>query len=178
MYTIGAIGLNAIYGCKVAGAKNIIGIDINESKKEVAQAFGATEFINAKTLDVPINEYLAKNYPAGIDYAFDCIGNKAVIDSALKSLSIFGTLALVGVPPKDTQEVLINVADFLTGKKVVGAALGGKDCLEGYTELVEMYVSGRYDVDRLITHTFKLEQINEAFKLLKDGKCIRSLIRF
>lgn len=76
MYTIGAIGLNAIYGCKVAGAKNIIGIDINESKKEVAQAFGATEFINATTLDEPVNEYLAKKYQDGVDYAFDCIGSK------------------------------------------------------------------------------------------------------
>lgn len=126
---------------------------------------------------MPINEYLAKKYQSGIDYAFDCIGNKAVIETALKSLSVFGTLALVGVPPKDTQ-LLLNVADILTGKKVVGAFLGGKDCLEGYTELVEMYVSGRYDVERLVTHTFKLEQINEAFQLLKGGKCIRSLIRF
>lgn len=177
VWGLGAIGLNAVYGCKMAGAKNIIGIDINEDKKEVALAFGVTEFVNPKTLDVPIDEYLKQNYPNGIDYAFDCIGNQTVIDTAHKSLSLYGTLVLVGVPPKGTS-LLVDVANFLTGKKVVGAFLGGKDCQEGYTELVEMYVSGRYDVDRLVTNTFSLEQINEAFQFLKEGKCIRSLIRF
>lgn len=161
----------------MAGAKNIIGIDINEGKKEVALSFGTTEFVNPQTLGVPIDEYLKKNYPSGVDYAFDCIGNLSVINSALKSLSVCGTLAFVGVLPKGIGP-LIDVADFLTGKKVVGAVLGGKDCLDGYTELTEMYVNGNYDVDRLITNTYKLQQINEAFTCLKEGKCIRSLICF
>lgn len=112
-----------------------------------------------------------------MDYAFDCIGNKHVIETAYKSLSVFGTLALVGLARGGT-ELILPVADTLTGKKVVGSFMGNKDCDTAYTELTEMYVKGEYNIDRLVTHNFKLEQINEAFQLLKDGKCIRSLIIF
>lgn len=90
---------------------------------------------------------------------------------------VFGTLALVGLAPSGT-ELVLPVSDTLTGKKVAGAFMGNKDCDSAYTELTEMYVKGEYDVDRLVTHNFKLEQINEAFQLLKEGKCIRSLIIF
>lgn len=177
VWGIGAIGINAIYGCKKAGAKNIIGVDINNEKKAIGEEFGITEFVNPNELGgKPVDQYLKEKY-GGVDYALDCLGNKFVIETAYKSLSVFGTLALVGLAPSGT-ELVLPVSDTLTGKKVAGAFMGNKDCDSAYTELTEMYVKGEYDVDRLVTHNFKLEQINEAFQLLKEGKCIRSLIIF
>lgn len=160
----------------MAGAKNIIGIDINNDKKAIGEEFGVTEFVNPLELDKPLEQYLMEKY-GGVDYAFECIGNQAVTNTALQTLSAFGTLAVVGLAPKGTQ-VTYPTADLLTGRTIVGAFMGNKDPGVAYTELTEMYVNGKYNVDRLVTNKFKLEQINEAFQTLKDGKCIRSLIIF
>lgn len=176
VWGLGAIGLNAIYGCKHAGVKNIIGIDINSDKRAVGEEFGVTEFINPKDLDKPVEQYLMQKF-GGVDYAFECIGHQTVLDTALKSLSVFGTLAMVGVAPEGTK-VNYPAADLLMGRKIVGAFMGNKPSDEAYQELTDMYVNGEYNIDRLVTHKFKLDQINEAFQTLKDGKCIRSLIIF
>ena len=176
VWGIGAIGLNTIFGCKYAGAKNIIGVDINNDKKAIGEEFGVTEFINPTELDKPLEQYLLEKY-GGVDYAFDCIGHQAVINTALKSLSSFGTMALVGLPPKDTV-VNYPVEELLMGRKIVGAFLGNKPSDQAYQTLTQMYLKGNYPLDKLITNQFKLDQINEAFQTLKDGKCVRSLIVF
>ena len=176
VWGIGAIGLNAIYGCKVAGAKNIIGIDINNDKASIGKEFGITEFINPKELNGPLEEYLLEKY-GGVDYAFDCIGYQTVVDTALKCLSPYGAFGMVGVAPKGT-EIRYPTADLLMGRKIMGSLMGNKGCDDAYTELTDMYVNGEYDIDRLVTNKFTLDQVNEAFQTLKDGKCIRSLIIF
>ena len=176
VWGLGAIGLNAIYGCKHAGVKNIIGIDINNDKKSVGEEFGVTEFINPKELDKPVEQYLMEKY-GGADYAFDCIGSQAVLNTALNSLSVFGTLVVVGLAPKGTA-VTYPTAQLLMGRKIVGAFMGNQPCDQAYQELTNMYIEGNYNIDRLVTNKFKLDQINEAFQTLKDGKCIRSLIIF
>lgn len=171
---MGAIGLNAVYGCKFNGAKNIIGIDINNSKKEIALHFGATEFLNPQELDKPVEQYLKEKY-GGVHFAIECIGNQQVMESAFKSLKPTGTLALVGVGAKMLN---FSVIEMLSGRSIVGGFLGKKRSDEGFAELGELYLNGQYDIDRLVTHQFKLEQINEAFQTLKEGKCIRSIIIF
>jgi len=176
IWGLGAIGLNAVYGCKFAGAKNIIGIDINNDKRSIAAEFGVTEFINPKELSQPLEEYLREKY-GSVDYAFECIGHQTILDTALKCLSHYGTLVMVGVAPKGTA-VHYLTADLLMGRKIVGAFMGNKPCEVGYPELVRMWADGEYPVDRLVSNKFPLEQINEAFRTLKDGKCIRSLIVF
>ena len=123
-----------------------------------------------------MEQYLMEKY-GGVDYAFECIGHQAVLNTALKSLSVFGTLVMVGVAPKGT-EVIYPTADLLMGRKIVGAFMGNKPCDQAYQELADMYLEGSYHIDKLVTHNFKLDQINEAFQTLKDGKCIRSLIVF
>lgn len=176
VWGLGGIGLNAINGCKFAGAKNIIGIDLNEDKRAIAMEMGCTEFINAKTIGRPVPEYLLEKYK-GADFAFDCLGNQQVINTALASLAYNGTLALVGLTPAGT---MINypVFDLLFGRRIVGGILGGKKTKEAFEQLTKMYMKGELNLKRLISHRFKLDQINEAFDTLKQGKCIRSVIIF
>ncbi|CAG2181406.1 unnamed protein product, partial [Oppiella nova] len=94
VWGLGAIGLSAVLGCKQAGAATIIGVDINPDKENIAKQFGCTRFINPKTLDEPIESILQKE--GGLEFAFDCIGNQQVIDSAYKSLCPWGSLTLIG----------------------------------------------------------------------------------
>lgn len=171
---LGAIGLNAVFGCKFNGARNIIAIDINNSKKAIALEFGATEFVNPQELDRPVEQYLKEKY-GGVHYAIECIGNQGVMESAFKALKPTGTLALVGVGGKTLNFPAI---EMLTGRTVAGGFLGKKRSDEGFNQLGEMYLNGQYNIDRLVTHRFSLEQINDAFQLLKEGKCIRSIIVF
>jgi len=176
VWGLGAIGLNAVFGCKHSGAKHIIGIDINNEKKSVGEEFGVTEFVNPLELNQPVEKYLTEKY-GGVDFALDCIGNQSVLHTALHSLSPYGTLAVVGVSTTGT-EMKFPPIHLLTGRKIVGGLMGNKPAKDAFKELTQMYGNGEYNVDRLVTHRFPLEQINDAFQLLKDGKCIRSLILF
>lgn len=173
IFGLGTVGLNVAFGCKTAGVKNIIGIDINEDKKSIAAEFGVTEFIS-KVEDV--ENYLT-NKNIQIDYAFECVGNQSVLDTALKTLAPFGTLIFIGVSPSNT-EIKYPAGQLLLGRKIVGLLYGNKKATAGCTELVQMYTDGKYDIDRMITNKFSLQQINEAFQTLKDGKCIKSIIVF
>ena len=175
---MGAIGLNAVFGCKTAGAEHIIAVDINEDKKDIAMTFGATEFINPLKLDEgkKIEDYLNEKY-GGVDYAFDCVGNPRVINSALESLNLSGRFTLIGLPHPTTM-IQYPAWKLLAGRSIVSGILGCKPVDIGYVELSNMYKNGQYDIDKLVTHRFKLEQIDEAFDLLKKGKCIRSIILF
>lgn len=176
VWGLGAIGMNALFGCKHQKAANIIGIDLNNDKREMALKMGCTEFVNPKELDKPIQQYLLEKY-GGADYAFDCFGSKLVLDQCLASLSAFGTVVSVGLPSIEVK-VEYPVRELLFGRKIIGALMGLKKPQEAYTELAQMYVDGTYDIDLMITNRFRLEQINEAFQTLKDGKCVRSLILF
>ena len=126
-------------------------------------------------IDKPIEEVLQKD--GGIDYAFDCVGNQGVLNSGLKSLSPWGTLLVVGLAPRGSS-VNVGVKELLGGITVVGGYFGQQKSRKAIQQLVDMYVSGKLPIDPLITHRFKLEQINDAFDLLKAGKTVRSVIEF
>lgn len=177
VWGMGAIGLNALKGCQHQRAQHVVAIDINPAKRDMAFSFGATEFVNPRELDRPLDQWLMERFPCGVDFAFDCFGSQQIVDVALRSLSPFGTFAMVGLAKAGTK-IDYPTADLLYGRRIVGGFLGQKKIDQAYDELVQMYLDGRYDIDRLITNKFRLEQINEAFQTLKDGKCIRSLIIF
>lgn len=175
IWGLGAIGLSTALACKELGATRIIGIDTNSEKESFGMNFGCTEFINPKHIDKPIDEFLQES--GGIEYAFDCIGNKEVLLSGFKSLTPWGTLVVVGLGPRGNT-IEVPVADLLTGKTITGGYFGKQKPNKVIPELVKKYMSGKLPIDSLITHRFKLEQINEAFGLLYAGKTIRAVIDF
>jgi len=177
IWGLGAIGLSVVLGCKAAGAQRIIGIDINPSKFETAQKFGCTECLNPleMTGDKGVAELFQEQ--GGLDYAFECIGNVRTLETALSSLSLWGTLMIIGLSPKGTQ-LPFSVGKLQSGQRIIGGFFGGYRSREGVEELTEKYVTGNLEINDLITHQFKLDQINEAFDHLKSGKSIRSVIIF
>lgn len=177
IWGLGAIGLCVALGCKAAGAKRIIGVDNNPAKFEIAKRFGCNEFINPLGLN---GKEIAGTFlkQGGLDYAFECVGSVKTLEAALSSLSPWGTLVIVGLPPKATK-LSFSVGKLLAGQRIIGSCVGGYKSRAGVQQLTEKYVSGELAViDHLITHQFKLDQINEAFEHLKSGKSIRSVILF
>jgi S-(hydroxymethyl)glutathione dehydrogenase/alcohol dehydrogenase len=178
IFGLGGIGLSAIIGARMAGAGRIIGVDINESKFDLAKKLGATDCINPKNYDRPIQEVIVELTDGGVDYSFECIGNVDIMRSALECCHKgWGESIIIGVAGAG-QEISTRPFQLVTGRVWRGTAFGG---VKGRSELpgiVEQYLAGDFALDDFITHTLPLEGINEAFELMHEGKSIRSVIHF
>jgi len=178
IFGMGGIGLSAVIGSTMAKASRIIVIDINESKFELAKKLGATDYINPNDQDKPIQDVIVEMTDGGVDYSFECIGNVDVMRSALECCHKgWGESVIIGVAGAG-QEISTRPFQLVTGRVWRGTAFGG---VKGRTELpgiVERYLQGEFKLDDFITHTMGLEQINEAFDLMHQGKSIRSVIHF
>lgn len=178
IFGLGGIGLSAVIGAAMAKASRIIAIDINESKFELAKKLGATDCINPKNFDKPIQEVIVDMTDGGVEYSFECIGNVEVMRSALECCHKgWGESIIIGVAGAG-QEISTRPFQLVTGRVWRGTAFGG---VKGRTELpdyVERYLAGEFKLDDFITHTMGLEDINEAFELMHVGKSIRSVIHF
>ncbi|MGL6159073.1 S-(hydroxymethyl)glutathione dehydrogenase/class III alcohol dehydrogenase [Microbulbifer sp.] len=178
IFGLGGIGLSAVIGATMAGAGRIIGIDINESKFDLARKLGATECINPKQYDKPIQEVIVELTDGGVDYSFECIGNVKVMRAALECCHKgWGESVIIGVAGAG-QEICTRPFQLVTGRVWRGTAFGG---VKGRTELpdyVERYLAGEFKLDDFITHTMPLEEINQAFELMHEGKSIRSVIHY
>ena len=178
IFGLGGIGLSAIIGATMAKAGRIIGIDLNESKFELAKKLGATDCINPKDYDKPIQEVIVEMTDGGVDYSFECIGNVNVMRSALECCHKgWGESVIIGVAGAG-QEISTRPFQLVTGRVWRGTAFGG---VKGRSELpgiVEDYLAGKFALNDFITHTMSLEDINEAFDLMHEGKSIRSVIHY
>ena len=178
VFGLGGIGLAAIQGARQAKAGRIIAIDTNPSKFELARQFGATECINPKDHDKPIQQVLIEMTGWGIDHTFECIGNVNVMRSALECCHKgWGESIIIGVAGAG-EEISTRPFQLVTGRVWKGSAFGG---VKGRTELpgyVEKAEKGDIPLDVFITHNMPLEDINEAFELMHEGKSIRSVIHF
>jgi len=178
IFGLGGIGLSAIIGATMAGASRIIGIDINDSKFGLAKKLGATECINPKDHDKPIQEVIVELTDGGVDYSFECIGNVDVMRSALECCHKgWGESVVIGVAGAG-QEISTRPFQLVTGRVWRGSAFGG---VKGRSELpgiVEDYLAGKFALNDFITHTMGLDDINEAFDLMHEGKSIRSVIHY
>ncbi|WP_227674685.1 S-(hydroxymethyl)glutathione dehydrogenase/class III alcohol dehydrogenase [Psychrobacter jeotgali] len=178
IFGLGGIGLSAIIGAKMAKASRIIGIDINESKFDLAKKLGATDCINPKDYDKPIQDVIVELTDGGVDYSFECIGNVDVMRSALECCHKgWGESVIIGVAGAG-KEISTRPFQLVTGRVWKGSAFGG---VKGRTELpgyVERYLAGEIPLNDFITHTMPLEDINEAFELMEKGESIRSVIHF
>lgn len=178
IFGLGGIGLSALIGATMAKASRIIAIDINESKFELAKKLGATDCINPKLYDKPIQEVIVELTDGGVDFSFECIGNVNVMRSALECCHKgWGESIIIGVAGAG-QEISTRPFQLVTGRVWRGTAFGG---VKGRSELpgiVEQYLAGDFKLDDFITHTMGLEDINTAFDLMHQGKSIRSVIHY
>lgn len=178
IFGLGGIGLSAIIGAEMAKASRIIAIDINESKFELAKKLGATDCINPKDYDKPIQEVIVELTDGGVDYSFECIGNVDVMRSALECCHKgWGESVIIGVAGAG-QEISTRPFQLVTGRVWRGSAFGG---VKGRSELpgyVERYLAGDIPLQDFITHTMPLEGINDAFDLMHKGESIRSVVHF
>ncbi|ANB24711.1 S-(hydroxymethyl)glutathione dehydrogenase/class III alcohol dehydrogenase [Alteromonas stellipolaris] len=176
IFGLGGIGLSAIIGARMAGASRIIGIDINESKFDLAKQLGATDVINPKNFDKPIQEVIVEMTDGGVDYSFECIGNVNVMRSALECCHKgWGESVIIGVAGAG-QEISTRPFQLVTGRVWRGSAFGG---VKGRSELpgiVERYLDGEFGLQEFITHTMGLDEINDAFDLMHKGESIRSVV--
>jgi len=178
IFGLGGIGLAAIIGAKMAKASRIIAVDINPGKFDIARELGATDCVNPKDFDKPIQEVIVEMTDGGVDYSFECVGNVQLMRAALESCHKgWGESVIIGVAGAG-QEISTRPFQLVTGRVWRGSAFGG---VKGRTELpgyVEKAQSGEIPLDTFITHTMGLEDINKAFDLMHEGKSIRSVIHF
>ncbi len=178
IFGLGGIGLAAIIGAKMAKASRIIAIDINPDKFAIARELGATDCVNPKEHDQPIQDVIIEMTDGGVDYSFECVGNVQLMRAALEcSHKGWGESVIIGVAGAG-QEISTRPFQLVTGRVWRGSAFGG---VKGRTELpgyVAKAQSGEIPLDTFITHTMGLEDINKAFDLMHEGKSIRSVIHF
>jgi len=177
VFGLGGVGLAAVQAAKSVGAARILAIDTNESKFELAKKFGATECINPKSSDKPIQQVIIDSTDGGVDYSFECIGNINTMRAALECCHKgWGESTIIGVAAAG-QEISTRPFQLVTGRVWRGSAFGG---IKGRTELpgiVDEACDGRLDIEPYITHRMPLKQINEAFDLMHDGKSIRTVVQ-
>lgn len=178
VFGLGAVGMAVIQGAVMSGASKIIGVDINPSKFLLAKALGATECINPKDYDAPIQEVLVEMTDGGLDYTFEAVGNVGLMRAALESCHKgWGECTVIGVAGAG-QEISTRPFQLVTGRVWRGTAFGG---VKGRSELpgmVDEWMRGDFSVDPYITHHMTHGQINTAFDLLTAGESIRSVIHF
>ena len=178
IFGLGGIGLAAIIGAKMAKASRIIGIDINPAKEAVARELGITDFVNPKEHSKPIQEVIVEMTDGGVDYSFECIGNVQLMRAALECCHKgWGESTIIGVAPAGA-EISTRPFQLVTGRVWRGSAFGG---VKGRSELpgyVEKSQKGEIPLDTFITHNMGLDEINEAFELMHEGKSIRTVIHF
>uniref|UniRef100_A0A8D0H5F8 alcohol dehydrogenase n=1 Tax=Sphenodon punctatus TaxID=8508 RepID=A0A8D0H5F8_SPHPU len=178
VFGLGGVGLSAVMGCKAAGASRIIGVDINKDKFVTAKELGATECINPKDFQKPIQDVLVEKTGGGVDYSFEVIGRTETMMAALASCHMnYGTSVMVGVPPSASA---INLDPMLlfTGRTWQGSLFGGWKSKDAVPRLVTDYMGKKFALYALITHTLPFDKINEGFDLLRQGKSIRSVLLF
>ncbi len=178
VFGLGGIGLSVIQGAAMAKAGRILAVDINPDKFEMAKALGATDCVNPKDFDVPVQEAIVELTDGGVDYSFECVGNVNLMRSALECCHKgWGTSVIIGVAGAG-QEISTRPFQLVTGRTWKGTAFGGvkgRSQLPGY---VDKYMSGEIKVDPMVTYTMPLEDINKAFEYMHEGKSIRSVILF
>lgn len=176
IFGLGTVGLAVAQGAKLRGASQIIGVETNPEKYEKAKAFGVTEFLNPKDCKEPIQQVIKRITNGGTDYSFECIGDTGMVATALQSCCDgWGLTVTLGVP-KINPEISAHYSAFLSGRTLKGSLFGGWKPKSDLPSLVEKYMNEEIQIDEFITHNLPFEEINKAFSLMREGKCLRSVI--
>ena len=176
VFGCGGVGLSVIQGARLMNASKIIAIDIHDHKLEFSYKFGAPDIFNSRAVD-PVKA-IQEITDGGVDMAFDSFGSSKTINSAVMSLRKAGTAVLIGLGAVG-ETAPINMVDFLRNQKaLVSSYYGAASPHETFTKLVDFYLKGQLDVESLITRTYSLDEINQAFSDLENGEDGRGIIQF
>ncbi|MEM0948282.1 MAG: S-(hydroxymethyl)glutathione dehydrogenase/class III alcohol dehydrogenase [Pseudomonadota bacterium] len=178
VFGLGGIGLNVIQGLRLAGADQIVGVDLNPGKVEMATRFGMTDFVNPSEVEGDLVPYLVNLTKGGADYTFDATGNVDVMRAALESAHKgWGESIIIGVAPAGA-EISTRPFQLVTGRSWRGTAFGGARGRTDVPKIVDWYMEGKIEIDPMITHTMPLGEINTAFDLMHAGHSIRSVVNY
>jgi S-(hydroxymethyl)glutathione dehydrogenase/alcohol dehydrogenase len=178
VFGLGGIGLNVIQGARLAGANMIIGVDLNNNRKTIAEKFGLTHFVNPAEIGEDLVPYLVNLTDGGADYSFECVGNVKLMRQALECCHRgWGTSIIIGVAGAG-QEISTRPFQLVTGRTWKGTAFGGARGRTDVPKIVDWYMDGKINIDDLITHVLPFEQINEGFELLRAGSSIRTVLTY
>ena len=181
VFGLGGIGLNVIQGLKLAGADMIIGVDINNDRREWGEKFGMTHFVNPKEVGDVVAHIVnmtkrGDDQIGGADYTFDCTGNTTVMRQALEcSHRGWGESVIIGVAGAG-QEISTRPFQLVTGRTWKGTAFGGARGRTDVPKIVNWYLDGKIQIDPMITHRLTLDEINKGFELMRAGESIRSVV--
>jgi S-(hydroxymethyl)glutathione dehydrogenase/alcohol dehydrogenase len=178
VFGLGGIGLNVIQGARLAGANMIVGVDLNPGRRELAEKFGMTHFVNPQEVEGDLVPYIVNLTKGGADYSFECIGNVNVMRQALECCHKgWGVSVIIGVAGAG-QEISTRPFQLVTGRVWKGTAFGGAKGRRDVPKIVDWYMDGKINIDDLITHKLALEDINKGFELMHSGESIRSVVVF
>jgi S-(hydroxymethyl)glutathione dehydrogenase / alcohol dehydrogenase len=178
VFGLGGIGLNVIQGARLVGADKIIGVDINPGRREMAEKFGMTHFVNPKEIGGELVPYLVNLTGGGADYSFECVGDVTLMRQALECCHKgWGVSVIIGVAPAGA-EISTRPFQLVTGRVWKGSAFGGARGRTDVPKIVDWYMDKKINIDDLITHTLPLSRINEGFELMHAGKSIRTVVTF
>ena len=177
VFGAGGVGLNVIQGAAISGATTIISVDLLENKLELAKKFGATHTVNSSNVD-PVDAIKELTGGLGVHYGFEAIGLvPEPFVQTIHSVRRRGKAIWVGHAPLNTP-VTIDAQDLMWEKTVIGSMYGSSRPHIDFPRLISLYQSGQLKLDELITRNFHIEDVNEAFKVLGEGKVARSVLTF
>jgi S-(hydroxymethyl)glutathione dehydrogenase/alcohol dehydrogenase len=178
VFGLGGIGLNVVQGAKMAGANMIVGVDVNDARRAIAEKFGITHFVNPRDVGGDLVAHLVEITGGGADYSFECVGNVDLMRQALECCHRgWGVSVIIGVAGAG-QEIRTRPFQLVTGRVWKGTAFGGARGRTDVPRIVDWYMDGKIAIDDLITHTMPLADINRAFDLMHRGESIRTVVTF
>ncbi|HEY8173020.1 MAG TPA: Zn-dependent alcohol dehydrogenase [Dehalococcoidia bacterium] len=175
VFGAGGVGLAAMQGARIAGARQIIAVDVVESKLATARELGATHIVDASSHD-PV-QAIRDMTDGGVDYAFEAIGLKLAAEQAFNCLRSGGTATVIGMIPVG-QKVELDGYQFLSEKKMQGSNMGSNRFRVDMPRYIDFYLQGRLKLDEMITRRGRLEDVNEAFRAMKAGEVARTVLMF
>ena len=178
VFGLGGIGLNVVQGARMAGADKIVGVDLDPAREALARSLGLTHFVDPKRVPSDLVAHLVDLTGGGADYTFECVGNVELMRQALESCHRgWGVSVIIGVAGAG-QLIQTRPFQLVTGRVWKGSAFGGARGRTDVPKIVDWYMDGKIEIDRLVTHQLPLERINEAFDLMHERKSIRTVVSY
>lgn len=175
VFGCGGVGLSAIQGARIAGARMIIAVDVHAAKLATACELGATHSVDAAESD-PV-EQIREMTNGGVDYSFEAIGLKKAAEQCFECLRAGGTATIIGMIPLG-QKIELEGSAFLREKKIQGSSMGSNRFKVDMPKYIDFYMQGRLKLDEMITRRLQLEDLNEAFRAMKAGEVARQVVMF
>jgi S-(hydroxymethyl)glutathione dehydrogenase/alcohol dehydrogenase len=177
VFGLGGIGLNVMQGAKLAGASQIIGVDISPQRAEEGKAFGMTHFVNAAEEDDPVAAVRALS-GGGVEHSFECVGHAKTMSQAVEASRIgWGCCTVLGVPA-DGEQLCITPFDLQLGRTIKGSFMGNLRGRSDLPRLLDLYAEGKLKLDELISHQLPIRQVGEGFALMDAGRAKRVVVDF